>query len=53
MPAICWFLPTVSHILNPVLCFGFADKAVQHRHEIQKVALKEYYEKHGGAPDHH
>jgi len=30
-----------------------ADPAIQKKHEIQKKALHEYYEKHGGAPDHH
>jgi hypothetical protein len=28
-------------------------KAIQHKHDVQKQAMKEYYEKHGGAPDHH
>jgi hypothetical protein len=29
------------------------DKAVQHRHAIEKDAMHEYYDKHGGAPGHH
>jgi|Transcript_4480 hypothetical protein len=28
-------------------------KAVQHRHAIEKDAMHEYYDKHGGAPGHH
>ena len=39
--------------LTFALIFVFTDKLVQHRHEVQKEALKEYYAKHGGAPDHH
>jgi hypothetical protein len=35
------------------LFFSFADPLVQQRHAIQKLALHEYYEKHGGAPGHH
>ena len=31
----------------------YTDKNIQHKHEIQKVALHEYYEKHGGSPGHH
>jgi hypothetical protein len=30
-----------------------ADKQIQHKHVVEKEALREYYEKHGGAPDHH
>ena len=30
-----------------------ADKVIQHKHVVEKEALHEYYEKHGGAPDHH
>jgi hypothetical protein len=30
-----------------------ADKSIQHKHVVEKEALHEYYEKHGGAPDHH
>mmetsp|Transcript_12481 Transcript_12481/g.34657 ORF Transcript_12481/g.34657 Transcript_12481/m.34657 type:complete len:81 (-) Transcript_12481:199-441(-) len=26
---------------------------IQHKHHVQKEALKEYYEKHGGGDDHH
>jgi hypothetical protein len=29
------------------------DKSIQHKHVVEKEALHEYYEKHGGAPDHH
>jgi hypothetical protein len=36
-----------------VVFFCISDKNVQHRQEIQALAMKEYYEKHGGAPDHH
>lgn len=28
-------------------------KNMQHKHVVEKEAMKEYYEKHGGSPDHH
>lgn len=53
------FYKILLAFLHPMLsscCFSaffILDKNVQHRQEIQALALKEYYEKHGGAPDHH
>ena len=29
------------------------DGVVQHKHAIEKEAVHEYWEKRGGAPDHH
>jgi hypothetical protein len=42
--------PTTYH---SIIAISTADGVVQHRHEVQKLALKEYYEKHGGASGHH
>ena len=44
----CVFPCPTKNEMNP-----YADKNIQHKHEIQKVALHEYYEKHGGSPGHH
>jgi hypothetical protein len=31
----------------------YSDNRIQHDHSVQKEALHEYWEKRGGAPDHH
>lgn len=45
----------VSFLLcTTVLAFSlsYTDPAIQHKHEVEKEAMKEYYDKHGGAPHH-
>lgn len=43
--------PANSDVYTPSLFIS--DPRVQHEHAIQKEALQEYWEKRGGAPDHH
>jgi hypothetical protein len=47
------FLSPLGHCEPNVLSSFFLDNNIQHKHAVQKEALHEYYEKHGGAPDHH
>lgn len=42
-----------SAVMYTATYFARDYQHVQHKHHIQKEALKEYYEKHGGAPEEH
>ncbi|GAX22891.1 hypothetical protein FisN_24Lh176 [Fistulifera solaris] len=42
----------VSFIMYTTSYIAYKGQVTSHKRDVQKKALHEYYEKHGGAPDH-
>jgi hypothetical protein len=53
-PTPLWHMMiAVSVIMYSTSYYARDYKLIQARHALEKDAVKEYYEKHGGAPGHH